>query len=156
MDIIKTETDMINWGEKLGKTLPVPVTIELIGDVGTGKTTLVKGIARALGITTPITSPSFTLSKTYPLPPAPGTFPAPARPRSGRSVQGVSRLSHYDFYRLADPGILAEELAESIHDPNTITIVEWAETVKNVLPEKRTTITLKYLDDGSRSVEIAQ
>jgi len=138
MDIVKTEAEMIAWGEKLGKTLSAPVTIELIGDVGTGKTTLVKGIARALGITTPITSPSFTLSKSY------------------HSQKGLTLLSHYDFYRLADPGILAEELAESIHDPHTITIVEWAETVKDVLPKGRIKITLGYLDDGSRSVEITQ
>jgi len=143
MDIIKTETDMINRGRELGKTLSAPTTIELIGDVGTGKTTLVKGIARGLGITTPITSPSFTLSKLY---------------KSGacKDQKDVIILHHYDFYRLADPGIMAEELAESIHDPNTITIVEWAETVRGVLPKKRTKVTLKYLDDGSRSVEIAQ
>ena len=137
MPIIKTETDMIKLGEDLGKTLVAPITIELIGDVGAGKTTLTKGIARALGITAPITSPSFTISKSY------------------TSPSGIT-LNHYDFYRLEDPGIMSEDLAESISAPSTITIIEWAETVATLLPKNHIKITITYLETGDRQVEIAK
>ncbi len=151
MPIIKTESDMIALGEQLGKSLHAPTTIELIGDVGAGKTTFTKGIARALGITAPITSPSFTLSKEYSIAPGRTLY---RRERSEPSLQGASRLVHYDFYRLPDPGIMSEDLAESISDSNTITIVEWAETVADILPDNHITVTIKYRDDNSRQVEI--
>ena len=133
--IIKTEEEMIDFGRRLGKTLKPPLAVELIGDVGVGKTTLVKGLAKGLGLTTPVTSPSFTINKIY-------------------GQKGQTFLSHYDFYRLADPGIMADDLAESLADPNTITVVEWGETVKNLLPENRLQIMIAYRDDGSRLVEI--
>ena len=140
MPTIKAEKDMIALGEQLGETLSPPVTIELIGDVGTGKTTLTKGIAAALGITTPITSPSFTLSKTY------------------ETIYRDSPciLAHYDFYRLPDPGIMSETIAESITDLSTITVIEWAETVKGILPKNHIKISIIYNDDGSRSVEVSK
>lgn len=134
--IIRTEAEMIEYGRKLAHQLHPPLVIELLGDVGTGKTTLVRGIAEGLGISEPITSPSFVINKKYH---TPHNF----------------TLSHYDFYRLDDPGIMSAELDESINDPQTITIIEWAESVANVLPE-HTTITIKYLEDGSRKLESTQ
>jgi len=136
MPTIRTESAMIKLGQKLGQTLTPPTTIELVGDVGTGKTTLTKGIAEALDISDPITSPSFTLSKIY---------------QSKTCI-----LAHYDFYRLPDPGIMEQDLAESISDPHTITIVEWADTIRGILPKNHLKITIKYNNDGSRQVEITK
>jgi len=127
---------MMAFGEQLAKGLVAPATIELIGDIGTGKTTLVKGLARGLGIISEVTSPSFVVSKTY---------------RSGKKPL---TLTHFDFYRLTDPGIMQEELDESINSPGTITVIEWAAAVENVLPEGRTKITISYNDDGTRTVEV--
>ena len=140
MPTIKSENQMIALGKSLAKTLTPPVTIELIGDVGAGKTTLTKGIAAGLGIKDPITSPSFTLSKQY---------------LSTYRVRPCI-LVHYDFYRLPDPGIMAEDLAESIADPQTITIIEWADTVQGILPKNHIKITIKYNNDSSRTVEISK
>lgn len=137
---IKTEKEMVALGEKLGKTLLPGATIELIGDVGAGKTTLTQGLAKALGVTGPITSPSFTISKSYPF----------------AYQDNPCVLAHYDFYRLPDPGIMSEDLAESISDPHTITVIEWAETVTDILPSDHIKITITYNDDGSRQVEIAK
>ena len=109
--------------------------IELIGDVGAGKTTFVRGLAKGLGIKEPITSPSFTISKSYACP-------------NGQT------LVHYDFYRLADPGLMQDDLKESIDSPNNITVIEWAESVSNILPENRTIISIIYNDDGSREVTL--
>lgn len=130
--LIHSETEMLEYGKKLGASLEAPVVLELLGDVGAGKTTLTRGIANGLGVTEAITSPSFTISKEY----------------LGKNY----RLAHYDFYRLADPGIMSEDLDEAISDPNTITIVEWGESIRDVLPEDRKRIEIKYIDENTREV----
>lgn len=137
MAIINSEQEMLDFGEKLGESLEAPAVLELVGDVGAGKTTLTRGIAKALKIKEPVTSPSFTISKRY----------------AGKTHEGQKiTLAHYDFYRLADPGIMSEELAETMNDENTITIIEWGESVKNLLPEKHIRIEIKIREDGSREI----
>jgi tRNA threonylcarbamoyladenosine biosynthesis protein TsaE len=131
---ITSEAEMINLGRQIAAKLKLPITLELIGDVGAGKTTLTKGIAKGFGISEEVNSPSFTISKHY-------------------SSDGAE-LVHYDFYRLSDPGLMSEDLEESISSPNTLTIVEWAETVANILPENRITIKITANDDDSREVNI--
>ena len=111
------------------------IIIELVGDVGAGKTTLVRGLAKGLGVEEPVTSPSFTISKSY----------------AGKE----KTLVHYDFYRLDDPGIMSEDLEENLKNPNNIIVIEWGESVKNLLPENHTKITIKYNDDDTREVEIS-
>lgn len=130
--LIHSETEMIEYGKKLAQSLQAPQVLELLGDVGAGKTTLTRGIATGLGVQEPVSSPSFTISKEY---------------------QGEKyRLVHYDFYRLNDPGIMAEDLLDSVSDNNTITIIEWGESIRNVLPENRLRITIKNLDENTREV----
>ena len=110
------------------------IVIELIGDVGAGKTTFVRGLARGLGIRNKVTSPSYTISKTY------------ALPHGGE-------LIHYDFYRLEDPGLMANNLDEAIKD-NSIVVVEWGKSVQNILPKNRITVSIKLQDDNSRKITI--
>ncbi|MCQ2568832.1 MAG: tRNA (adenosine(37)-N6)-threonylcarbamoyltransferase complex ATPase subunit type 1 TsaE [Candidatus Saccharibacteria bacterium] len=130
--LINSEKDMLEYGEKLGAKLEAPVVLELLGDVGAGKTTLVRGIAKGLGIEEEVTSPSFTISKEY---------------------QGEKyRLVHYDFYRLGDPGIMSEDLAEAISDDSTITIIEWGNSIQDVLPENHKIIEIKYIDENTREL----
>ena len=131
--LIHSETEMLEYGKKLGASLKAPAVLELLGDVGAGKTTLTRGIAEGLGIKEAITSPSFTISKEY----------------RGEKY----RLVHYDFYRLADPGIMSEDLDEAISDPNAITIVEWGESIRNILPEDRKRIEIKYIDEETREIK---
>lgn len=123
---------MLDYGKKLGEALVAPVVLELLGDVGAGKTTLTRGIAEGLDVKEAITSPSFTISKEY---------------RGSKY-----RLVHYDFYRLADPGIMSEDLDEAISDPSAITIVEWGESIRNILPEDRKRIEIKYIDEETREI----
>ena len=130
--LINSETEMLEFGKKLGAELDAPAVLELLGDVGAGKTTLVRGIAQGLGVEEAVTSPSFTISKEY---------------------QGTKyRLVHYDFYRLGDPGIMSEDLAESIADKNTITIIEWGNSIQDVLPENHKIIEIKYIDENTREL----
>lgn len=124
---------MLDFGREFAKKVPAPV-IELIGDVGAGKTTFVRGLAEGLGIKEPVTSPSFTISKSYALP-------------DGRT------LTHYDFYRLNDPGLMAEDLAEKLND-NNIVIIEWGESVANILPPNHVKISINYNNDNTREVTI--
>ena len=116
---------------------PVNFTvIELIGDVGAGKTTFTRGLAEGLGIKEQITSPSFTISKSYALP------------------NSTGRLIHYDFYRLPDPGLMVDDLRENLEVPENIIIVEWGESVADILPENHLKIAIAYNEDGSRTVNL--
>ena len=109
-------------GELLGKQLKGGEAIELRSDLGGGKTTFVKGLVRGAGSDNSVTSPTFTLSRIYRAP--------------------KFTISHFDFYRLDNAGILAGQLAESINDSQNVTVVEWADIVKNVLPEEHISIEL--------------
>lgn len=134
---IKSEQGMVLAGEKLAKKILMDGirVIELVGDVGVGKTTLTKGLARGLGVKESVTSPSFTISKTY-------------AGRDGRM------LVHYDFYRLGEPGIMIEDLEEKLADEKNVVVIEWGESVKGVLPEGHLTVLVEYCEDGGRRVEI--
>jgi len=137
---VETEEELMEIGKKLAEECQVrrdsgmqAMVIELIGDVGVGKTTLTRGLAEGLGVKEPVTSPSFTISKVYALPDG-------------------GRLVHYDFYRIGEPGLMAEDLAENLTDPRNVVVIEWGGTVADLLPEKRKTIKIEYDDDGGRRV----
>lgn len=132
---IKGEGETQAFGVKLGAFLRGGEVIELIGDVGAGKTALTKGIAASLGIDEDVQSPSFTISRVYETP-------------------KHLFLAHYDFYRLHDPGIMAEELNEAIGDPNTITVIEWADIVKGVLPSDRLSVHIIPTGEHDRRLKI--
>lgn len=134
--IVHSDQEMKKLGSRLGHLLRGGECIELLGDVGAGKTTLVKGVAEGLVIDEDVQSPSFTLSREY-------------------AARDGLTLAHYDFYRLHKAGVLSYELAESLADPYTITVVEWGETIGAVLPDDRVTITLAYrADDEGRDVSM--
>ena len=131
---ITSEQEMLDFGKSFAEQISVPKVIELVGDVGTGKTTFTRGLAAGLGVSEPVTSPSFTIMKSYAF-------------KNGE-------LIHYDFYRLKDPGLMAEDLDENINNKHAVVVVEWAESVENFLPEDRTKIEIKLCDDGSREVTV--
>ncbi len=64
-------------------------------------------------------------------------------------------IYHFDFYRLQEPGIMRDELAEILADPKAVVVVEWASIVEDVLPSKRLTITLKATGDDHRELTFA-
>lgn len=132
---ITDEDSMKAFGARIGRLLSGGEVIELIGDVGAGKTTFVKGLAQGLGIDEDIQSPSFTISRVY-------------------EARDKLHLAHYDFYRLNEAGIMANELSEATSRPDTIVIIEWADIVENVLPEQRLTLRLAALSETERSVDI--
>lgn len=132
--IINSEIEMKQLGEEIGHSLKGGEVLELIGDVGAGKTTFTKGLAKSLGVAETVQSPSFTISRVY--------------------EAGDLTLSHYDFYRLNDAGIMAMEIASAVEDAHNITVVEWAESVAEILPESRIKIRILPQSETVRKVEI--
>ena len=134
--IFHSELELSAFAEHLGKTLELDpnraLVFELKGDVGAGKTTFTRALAKGLGIEEPVTSPSFTISKRY-------------------AFSG-GELTHYDFYRLPDPGLMADDLEESLETPNSVVVVEWADSVKNLLPKTHQTISFKTLGETEREL----
>ena len=107
---------------------------ELVSDLGGGKTSFVKGLAQGMGSDDQVHSPSFTISNQY-------------RARE-------FTLYHFDFYRLADPGIMRQELAEVLGDNAVVVAVEWAEAVSDVLPVERGIIELRTRGENERQITV--
>lgn len=132
--VSKTAEQTIKLGVAIGKQLKGGECIELIADVGGGKTTLVRGIAKGAGSKSHVSSPSFTISKVYKTP--------------------DFDIVHFDFYRLQDAGLVAYEIQEAVYDQKTVVIVEWSDVVSHVLPEERLTIDLKAQLNGERVIKL--
>jgi tRNA threonylcarbamoyladenosine biosynthesis protein TsaE len=119
----------------IGKNLRGGEVIELVSDLGGGKTTFVRGLASGMGSSDRVSSPSFTLTNQY---------------RSDRLT-----MQHFDFYRLSEPGIMRDELAEILTEPTMVTVVEWANIVDDVLPAERLTIRLTAATESGRTLEFS-
>ncbi len=133
---VKSEVEMKALGARLGALLQGGEVIELSGDVGAGKTTFVKGLAVGMAIDEDVQSPSFTVSRVY-------------------DARDGLQLAHYDFYRLQDAGIMANELDEVIRDDTIVTVVEWADIVEGVLPKKRLRIEFASPSETDRTLEFS-
>ncbi len=126
---------MKEFGRTIGAALRGGEVLELIGDVGTGKTTLTKGLAEGLAISEPVQSPTFTISRVY-------------------AARDGLHLHHYDFYRLGEAGIMAEDVNEVMHDPAAVTVIEWSGAVSDVLPADRLQISIHATDENERNVTV--
>ncbi len=126
--------ETIDLGLSIGRNLRGGEVFELVSDLGGGKTTFVSGLAKGFGSTDPVASPSFTISYVYNRP-------------------DKKQLFHFDFYRLNDAGIVANELAEVEGDQNVVVAVEWGDIVHDVLPAERIIVTIKATAENDRSIE---
>jgi tRNA threonylcarbamoyladenosine biosynthesis protein TsaE len=123
-------------GEIIGAWLQRGDVVLLHGDLGAGKTTLTKGIARALGVQDAVSSPSFALVNEYALP--------------------LLRLFHLDLYRLNDPADLESiGFAELTSSDDGIAIVEWPERAGAMLPDRYLLIEIGYAGEGCRSLRLS-
>lgn len=132
---ILSDEQMKEFGERVGTLVQGGEVFELIGDVGAGKTTFTKGLARGLDVTDDVQSPTFTISRTYP----------------GRD--GL-QLTHYDFYRLPHAGIMADEIHDVLQDPSAVVVIEWSEVVANVLPDDRVRLSIRATAENVREVTL--
>jgi tRNA threonylcarbamoyladenosine biosynthesis protein TsaE len=129
----KNETETKDIGRRLGKNLKRGDIVCLYGELGTGKTTMIKGIASAFGIDErDITSASFTIIAEY---------------------KAAVPFYHIDLYRL-NPGEADELGLQEYFGGDGVSVIEWAERAESEIPEKRIRINLSYLDDDMREIEI--
>jgi len=123
------------FGARLGALLRPGDVVCLEGDLGTGKTCLAQGVGLGLGVSEPVTSPSFTLIAEYRAP-----SPAPT-------------LIHVDVYRLGDAP--QEALAFGLDDylgGDGVCVIEWADRVESLLPPERLWLTFRHLDESKRGI----
>ncbi|MFA6930861.1 MAG: tRNA (adenosine(37)-N6)-threonylcarbamoyltransferase complex ATPase subunit type 1 TsaE [Lentisphaeria bacterium] len=128
----------LEFGRKLASLLSPGMVIALYGDLGSGKTVLSRGIARGLGVTSPVTSPTFTVAQEYTLP-------------------EQRYLYHLDMYRIDDENAaLAFGIDEFLFAPNAITIVEWPERITGLLRpgQHLINIQMQHVNEKQRNLEI--
>ena len=117
---------------RLSRSLGRGDIVAVSGELGAGKTTFVRGAARALGVTGPVSSPTFTIGHRY-------DAPVP--------------VAHLDLYRIA--GLDPEEWGDlEPYFDGTVAFVEWPEHGGDWLPQARVVVTLKHVDESHRSVRI--
>ncbi|NLM11578.1 MAG: tRNA (adenosine(37)-N6)-threonylcarbamoyltransferase complex ATPase subunit type 1 TsaE [Clostridiaceae bacterium] len=132
--ISESEQDTVKLGEKVAKQLKKGDVVALSGDLGTGKTAFVKGLAQGFGIDEYITSPTFTLVQSYK---GPGF-----------------NLHHFDVYRISDEEELFEIGFEEYLYEGDICVIEWADLIQNLIPPRSVWINFERLEDGENKRRI--
>ena len=122
--IINNEEDTRAFGLKLAQKLEKGNVMALIGDLGTGKTTLTKSIAVGLGITEMITSPTFTIVQEYP--------------------EGRLPMYHFDVYRINDIEEMYELGYEEYFFGQGVCVIEWADLIMDIIPKDSIIIRIEY------------
>ena len=130
----KKESETILLGEQLARLLANGSTLLLTGDLGAGKTTLVRGIAKGLNIKDVVQSPTFNIMKIY--------------------FKGDRPLIHIDAYRLAD---INNDIGldEYIGYESGITVIEWPMFIKNLLPENAIEVNITNDGDDNRTLKFS-
>lgn len=127
----------IELGRELAKRLSMGDVVALYGDLGSGKTTFTKGIGEGLGVEDPrhINSPSFVLIKEY---------------------KGMLPLYHLDLYRLDNLEDIENIAIDEYLYGDGITVIEWAEKIKGLLPDKHIAVTFKIKGETERDIDISE
>ncbi len=126
------EAATLALGAGLARELRAGMTLYLDGDLGAGKTTLVRGMLRGLGYAGRVKSPTYTLAEIYSLP--------------------AFELYHFDLYRMHDPREWLDAGFREVADSDTVKLIEWPDRAKGWLPEPDVRIRLSVTDNG-REVE---
>lgn len=130
---ITTSTDeTIEFGKEIASKLKAGCVIAIYGDLGSGKTTLVKGICSGLGVTQNVNSPTFTIINRYKTP--------------------HLDIYHIDLYRLKNPTeVLGTGLTDFMGNDNSISLIEWPEIAEELLPENTVKIRLSHSVENENS-----
>lgn len=118
-----SEAETFSLGKKLGEEAKAGQVFTLIGDLGVGKTVFTKGLAKGLGITGPVNSPTFTILQIY--------------------EEGRLPFYHFDVYRISDVEEMEEIGYEDYFYGNGICLIEWANLIEEILPDKILQITIE-------------
>jgi len=155
--ISRSENQTCNFAKKFARKLKGREVLCLVGDLGAGKTAFTKGLAAGLGVKNIITSPTFVLMKVYNAI-TDNRLPITENQRN-KSVSGkrlaVNKLVHIDAYRLGDGKQLADiGAADYFNQPGCVTVIEWADRVKDIWPKKCVKIKFKILEGNKREINI--
>jgi tRNA threonylcarbamoyladenosine biosynthesis protein TsaE len=120
-------------GERIGRALKAGDVVALSGELGAGKTTLIQGIAKGLGIKDWVTSPTFTIINEF---------------------KGAMDLYHMDLYRIDAIDEAFQEEMEEYFKKGGVAVIEWAEKARDILPEGTIEINMKILSENKRKIEI--
>ena len=123
-----------SYAEVIGPAMQPGVVVELSSDLGGGKTTFVRGLARGFGSTSVVASPTFSLCRVY--------------------DSDATRLHHFDLYRLGEAGVLSYELEEALEDPVGAVVIEWAGLAEQILPADRLRVKFTKTGDTSRELRL--
>ncbi len=129
--VIKSDLEMQKLGEAIGKNAFPNMLITMEGDLGAGKTTMTKGIGKALNVKRVINSPTFTILKVY---------------------EGDLMLYHMDVYRIDNNS--GDDYLEEYFEMNGVCVVEWANNISNLLKEDRLMIEIKINEEFHRIVSL--
>lgn len=136
--ITKSEEETFVLAQEFAGKLVGGEVLCLIGDLGAGKTALTKGLAKGLGVKNIITSPTFVLLKPY-----------------SAKLNNINKLVHIDAYRL-DSGAELEYIGadEYFKDKKCVTVIEWADRVKDIWPKDVIEIRFKIISEDRREITI--
>lgn len=129
-----TPEETERFATAIGQRLRGGECIELISDLGGGKTTFTRGLAVGAKSSDAVASPTFTISKVY--------------------MAESFDIHHFDFYRLPDAGLAAHELHDLVDDTAVVLVIEWGAAVQDVLPAERLTITFDKTSETSRRLTV--
>lgn len=130
------QDQFLMFGQKIGQKLKGGEVFELISDLGGGKTTLTKSIVKGGKSSDQVSSPSFTICNEY------------------KALKFT--IYHFDFYRLSDPGIINLELKEILESKqNPVVIIEWPESVLNILPKDHIKIKITIVGESLRDIDLS-
>lgn len=141
--ITQNSKETQNLGRDFGKSLRVGDIACLYGELGSGKTTFVQGLAKGLGIKQRIISPTFIIVRSYKI-------------RINDKGLMINDFYHIDLYRTNnDKDLEGLGIEEIINDKNNIIVIEWAEKMENLLPKKRIDIKFYYEKESTRKVSFS-
>jgi tRNA threonylcarbamoyladenosine biosynthesis protein TsaE len=132
----KSPEETKHFGRALSRKLEPGSVVALIGPLGSGKTVLVQGICAGLGVEKTVTSPTFVIINEYP----------------GSLNQSPIWVYHFDLYRLENMDEFLRLGYEEYFYGKGITLIEWAEKIREFMPKKRTEINLKILSESEREI----
>ncbi|MFH0873262.1 MAG: tRNA (adenosine(37)-N6)-threonylcarbamoyltransferase complex ATPase subunit type 1 TsaE [Candidatus Komeilibacteria bacterium] len=134
--ISKSETQTLSWAKKFAASLKGGEVISLEGNLGAGKTVIAKGIAKGLGITEVVNSPTFVLMKVYSV-------------HHGK----ITNLVHVDAYRLTGhEELLNIGLGDYLGQPDSVVLIEWGDKVKEILPKGAIRVRVEQRGEKERAI----
>ena len=150
MDIVShSEKDTFKIAAQIAQKLKPGDILALIGDLGSGKTVFVKGLARALGVKEAITSPTFVIAKEFAI-----TKPQTSNLKSQNYGKNHLSLIHIDCYRIGMSDVESIGLMEYLDRDDAIVVIEWADRIEPLLPSRTKKMYFENLGDNKRKIGV--